>query len=155
MTTLLLGEIFEQISNAKNKKERIELLKSNDSLYLRQALRLALDETLQFDLPEGEPPYKKSDLPPGNQQAQIRQDLRKYYQFLKGSNLQSTKKERNYIDFLEGYAECDVKLAFQIKDKKIKNVTLKLVLEVFPDIMKTDLNFPGQQKPEPTYTRPF
>ena len=55
---LSISEILELVSRAKDRTERIELLRKHDNGALRTVLKYALDPAIKFALPEGEPPYK-------------------------------------------------------------------------------------------------
>ena len=54
----LFSEIFTKVNNAKVKEEKIKVLKQHDSVPLRQILKGAFDPKIEWDLPEGIPPYK-------------------------------------------------------------------------------------------------
>ena len=59
----LLHEVLTKVNNAKDKPKKIEVLKSNDSVPLRQILKGAFDPKIIWELPEGTPPYKENDAP--------------------------------------------------------------------------------------------
>ena len=56
----LLHEILVKVNNAKDKAKKIEVLRENDSVPLRQVLKGAFDHKIKFYLPEGTPPYKEN-----------------------------------------------------------------------------------------------
>ena len=60
---LLLSEILRKVSNAKTKKEKIELLRKHNSAALRQMLIINFDESVVSVMPEGDVPYTPNDSP--------------------------------------------------------------------------------------------
>ena len=59
---LLLSEILRKVSNAKTKKEKVDLLRKNNSSALRQLLIINFDESIISLMPEGDVPYTPNDL---------------------------------------------------------------------------------------------
>ena len=53
---LSFHEILTKVNNAKDKPKKIEVLQQNDSVSLRQILKVAFDPKIKWDLPEGTPP---------------------------------------------------------------------------------------------------
>ena len=65
MAEKMISEILETAGTKKTRKEKIEYLRTQNSRPLRTILKGAFDPTVQFLLPEGEPPYWKDDAPKG------------------------------------------------------------------------------------------
>jgi len=63
----LVHEIFTQINNAKDKPKKIEVLKKYDNPAIRQLLKAAFDPKIEWDLPEGNPPYIANEAPAGTE----------------------------------------------------------------------------------------
>ena len=59
----LLTEIIQQVSSAKTKKEKVELLTKYNNNGLRALLIINFDESLKFMLPEGDVPFKRNEAP--------------------------------------------------------------------------------------------
>jgi len=57
-----ISEILKKASEIKDEKMRIGWLRQNDSNVLRGILKGALDPSIEWQLPEGNPPYKENDL---------------------------------------------------------------------------------------------
>ena len=62
---LLISEILRKVSNAKTKKEKVAILRDNNSTALRQLLIINFDDSVVSMLPEGDVPYTPNDAPPG------------------------------------------------------------------------------------------
>ena len=62
---LLLSEVLRKVSNAKTKKEKVDLLRKYNSTALRQLLIINFDESIVSMLPEGDVPYTPNDAPVG------------------------------------------------------------------------------------------
>ena len=130
-------EIFTKINNAKDKPQKIAVLKQFDNQAMRQLLNAAFDPKIKFDLPEGNPPYIKNEAPAGTEHTSLASEARKLYHFVVGGNNQITKlkKETMFIQMLEGLHGDDAEVLMAIKNKTLNNVykglTANLVKETF------------------------
>ena len=57
MQPIQVFEIFEKFELEKSRKKRIEILKQHGIPAVRDILRGMFDDTLEFTLPKGKPPY--------------------------------------------------------------------------------------------------
>ena len=130
-------EIFTKINNAKDKSQKIAVLKQFDNQAMRQLLKAAFDPKIKFDLPEGNPPYIKNEAPAGTEHTSLASEARKLYHFVVGGNNQITKlkKETMFIQMLEGLHGDDAEVLMAIKNKSLNNaykgLTANLVKETF------------------------
>tara|TARA_B100000575_G_scaffold61245_1_gene46636 strand:+ start:267 stop:761 length:495 start_codon:yes stop_codon:yes gene_type:complete len=130
-------EIFTKINNAKDKPQKIAVLKQFDNQAMRQLLKAAFDPKIKFDLPEGNPPYIKNEAPAGTEHTSLASEARKLYHFVVGGNNQITKlkKETMFIQMLEGLHGDDAEVLMAIKNKTLNNaykgLTANLVKETF------------------------
>ena len=130
-------EIFTKINNAKDKPQKIAILKQFDNQAMRQLLKAAFDPKIKFDLPEGNPPYIKNEAPAGTEHTSLAAEARKLYHFVVGGNNQITKlkKETMFIQMLEGLHQDDAEVLMAIKNKTLntiyKGLTANLVKETF------------------------
>ena len=121
----LAHEIFTKVNNAKDKPLKIEVLRKNDSQGLRMLLKAAFDPKVNWDIPEGTPPFIQNDVPEGTDHTSLLDEARKLYLFIKGgSNIPKAKKEMLFIQMLEALHKDDAKVLIDIKDKKL-NLTYK------------------------------
>lgn len=133
----LVHEIFTQINNAKDKPKKIEVLKQNDSPAMRQLLKAAFDPKIQWDLPEGDPPYIKNEAPAGTEHTSLFSESKRLYHFVVGGNntINKLKKETMFVQMLEGLQEKDAEVLLNIKNKKLNNaykgLTAQMVKETF------------------------
>ena len=133
----LLHEILTKVNNAKDKPKKIEVLKSNDSVPLRQVLKGAVDPKIEWELPEGTPPYQVNDAPAGTEHTTLYTEAKKLWHFVKGADeqLSKTKKEMMFIQMLEGLHKDDAELMIAVKEKSLnkryKGLTDAVVKEAF------------------------
>jgi len=133
----LLHEILTKVNNAKDKPKKIEVLKQNDSVPLRQILKGAFDPKIEWELPEGIPPYQVNDAPAGTEHTTLYTEAKKLWHFVKGADtaLSKTKKEMMFIQMLEGLHKDDAELMIAVKEKELnkryKGLTDAVVKEAF------------------------
>ena len=137
---LLLSEILRKVSNAKTKKEKVDLLRKNNSSALRQLLIINFDESIISLMPEGDVPYTPNDAPIGTDHSRLEQEYRGLYRFFKGGDnrINSLKRETMFVQLLEGLHQDEAELVVLAKDgglnKKYKRITKAMVSEAFPQI---------------------
>jgi len=133
----LVHEIFTQINNAKDKPKKIEVLKKYDNPAIRQLLKAAFDPKIEWDLPEGNPPYIANEAPAGTEHTSLISEARKLYHFVKGGDntINRLKKETMFVQMLEGLQQKDAEVLIAIKNKNLNNVykglTASMVKETF------------------------
>ena len=132
---LLFSEIFTKINNAKVKSKKVEILKENDTPGLRRILKGAFDPKIQWDLPEGQPPYMENQAPSGTEHTKLESESNKLWHFVVGGDntLSKTRKETLFIQILEGLHKDEAELMCNIKDKKLHNVYKGLTASVVKD----------------------
>lgn len=135
-----LHEIFTEVGKAPTREDKIDVLRSYNELYVRDVLKGAYDDSIQFILPKGEPPYEKA--PEKNPPAHLKRMTKQFKYFVKGGpgeNLPSLKVESMFIRVLESIHPDDAKLVILMKDKdlagKYKGLTKKLASEAFPGLI--------------------
>ena len=137
---LLISEILRKISNAKTKKEKVDLFKKHNSPALRQLMIINFDESILSELPEGDVPYTPNDAPVGTDHTRLESEYRGLFRFFKGGDnrLKSLKRETMFIQLLEGLSAEEAELLCLVKDgrltEKYKRITKAVVSEAFPQI---------------------
>ena len=137
---LLISEILRKVSNAKTKKEKIELLQKHNSPALRQLLIWNFDESVVSMVPEGEVPYTPNDAPVGTDHTRLEQEYRGFYRFVKGGadKLPNLRRETLFVQLLEGLSQEEAELLCLVKDgnltSKYKRITKAVIQEAFPQI---------------------
>jgi hypothetical protein len=134
-----ISEILNEISRHRSrndKKKALERVRGNKAIMT--ILKYAFDPKIQFELPEGDPPYKPCESL--DQQSRLYQEARKLYVFTKrgAPNLHPLKRESLFVDLLETIDPEDAKLMLEVKKKNIpyNGITKKLVEETFPGFLE-------------------
>jgi hypothetical protein len=132
-----MGEIMQRASDIIKKDEKIAYLRDNDNVALRMMLKMAFDKNLKWALPDGDAPYKPSDLT--DNQGALYNEARKIYLFHEGGhpNLTQSRREFLFIQLLESIDPADAKFLLAVKNKKLpwKTVTKKLIDEAYPGLL--------------------
>ena len=137
---LLISEILRKVSNAKTKKEKVDLLRKHNSTALRQLLIINFDDSVVSMLPEGDVPYTPNDAPVGTDHTRLEQEYRGLYRFFKGGQdtLPNMKRESMFVQLLEGLSAEEAELLCLCKDGKLgdkyKRITKTVISEAFPSI---------------------
>ena len=136
---LLISEILRKVSNAKTKKEKVDLLRKHKSPALRQLMIINFDDSVVSLLPEGEVPYTPNDAPVGTDHTRLEQEYRGLYRFFKGgAKLSNLKRESMFVQLLEGLSAEEAELLCLVKDgsltTKYKRITKAVVSEAYPSI---------------------
>lgn len=128
--------ILKECSEPKSVNDRVALLQKNGIPIVKQILKYAYDPAIEFDLPEGNPPYKPCEYL--DQEGRLYSEARKLYLFVKGTNptMPKFKREMLFIQFIEGIDKDDALLILAVKDKKLpfKSLSAEVVKKAFPDI---------------------
>ena len=134
----LLHEILIKVNNAKDRSKKIDVLRENDSVPLRQILKGAFDPKIKWDLPEGTPPYKVNDAPAGTEHTTLHTESRRLWHFVEGADqkLSKSKKEIMFIQMLEGLHADDAKLLIAVKKKELNKMYKGLTDAVVKDAFR-------------------
>ena len=140
---LEIYEILEKAAAAPTRVEKINVLKKYDSLGLRDILRAAYDDFIEFNLPPGVPEYKSNVSKEGLTPTSLLRQTRMMTYFVKkgqGDKLMPVKRERIFLQVLEGIHPKDAEILLAVKDKKFagkyKGLTKSLVQEVWPKLIE-------------------
>ena len=133
----LISESFTKINNAKDKPKKIEVLRQYDSPGMRMILKGAFDPKIEWELPEGTPPYIENEAPAGTEHTYLEVEARRLYNFAKGGNntINKIRKETLFIQMLEGLHASEAKVLIDVKNKSLnktyKGLTSDMVKEAF------------------------
>tara|TARA_Y100000004_G_C8908504_1_gene409846 strand:- start:594 stop:1124 length:531 start_codon:yes stop_codon:yes gene_type:complete len=134
---LLMSEILTKVNNAKDKSKKIAVLREHANAPLKQVLKGAFDPKIEWDLPEGDPPYIQNEAPLGTEHGLLRNEAKRLWHFVKGADPETTKtqKETMFIQMLEGLHIDEAKLLLGMKSKSLnkmyKGLTESVVKEAF------------------------
>ena len=140
MRRIEVYEIFEKFNQAKSKKARVAVLQEYSNVWaFKDVLRASFDDALQFNLPEGSPPYEENR--PESTPSTLLKKHKELGLFVKGGTgdrLPAVRREQKFIQLLESIHPQDARLVIAMKDKDlgIKFLTKKLVQEALPDLIQ-------------------
>lgn len=137
-----LYEVFDEFEQAKNKKERMDIIEKNLSHMMTEVLKLTYHPNYQWiinDIPEN---YKiPQDVLPGITHDTLNNQLRRIYIVQKGNETAEklTPKRRNelMIQMLESLEprEAEIIAGILRKDQGVKGLDYKFVKEAFKDML--------------------
>lgn len=134
-------EIFQKIELETSRPKRLKLMQQySDVPAFKDILRGMFDDTLEFLLPEGKPPYTPNI--PESVPSTLLKQHRQFGYFVRGgpgTSLPAYKRERMFIELLESVHPDDALLVLAMVGKKppFKGLTKKLVKEAFPNLIQT------------------
>lgn len=134
-------EILEEFEKQDTTIKRKEvLLKYANIPALTDVLRGTFDDSLQFTLPEGRPPFTANR--PESTPSTLRKQHKQFSMFVKGGpgdSLPTFKKETLFIRLLESIHPADAEIVLSMVSKKspVKHLTKELVKEAFPKLIRT------------------
>ena len=134
---LLFSEVLTRVNNAKDKAKKIEVLKKYDHPSLRSILKGSFDPSIEWELPEGTPPYMENPAPKGTEHTILKTEAKRLWHFIKGADIKTTKtqKETLFIQMLEGLHMDEARVLLSVKDKSLdranKGLSDSVVKEAF------------------------
>lgn len=106
---------------------------------LRFVLQGAFDDTITFNLPEGEPPFVPAESPTNTLERSYR-DIIFFCKGGSGKNVNALVREKKFMDWVSSLPKEDVSILVAMKDKKLDTlypcITKKLVQEMFPNLLR-------------------
>ena len=160
-------EVFDVVTKQRTKDRKVQALRKFDHPSLKAIFIWNFDESVISLLPPGDVPYagvdeqnvssgtvsgkiddavnKMAELGSNSLGAQdqgrtsIRQEFKKFYNFLQGGNpgLSSLRRETMFINIVQGLHPREAEILCLVKDKKLQTkykITKELVSEAYPDI---------------------
>lgn len=130
-----LTDIFNEVSQAKQKRSRVRKLREYETFALRTILQGNYSPKIEFPFPSGEPPFEKneSNIEPTKEMVSILGSC------TKSSKLNTLKKETRFINFLESIYHNDARLFCLMKDGELEReyewLDEELVREAFPNLL--------------------
>ena len=133
-------EILDKVAQAKTKEERIDILRKNEITAVKDVLRGSFDDTIKWNLPEGDPPYTPNK--PESTPSTLLRQHRYFKYFVKGlresESLSKIRREKMFIEMLEAVHPRDAEILLCMISKKqaVKGLTKKLVQEAYPNLIR-------------------
>jgi hypothetical protein len=100
-------------------------------------IKSSFDPKIEWNIPEGEVPYKVNEAEEGTEHTVLRREARKLYRFIKGGDttIPGFRRENMFIQMLEGLHKSEAELIIAAKDKKLhqvyKGLSATVVKEAF------------------------
>ena len=137
--TKKIFEIIDMVAEAKTKAQKVEILKKYDTQALRDVLLGTYDDYVEWNLPDGKPPYEPADVRsiPSN----LLKQTKKFNNIVKGGpgdKFPAFKREMFFIRLIEQIHPKDAELLLKMVVKKQlgKGITQKLIEEAFPGLIR-------------------
>lgn len=139
-----LYEVFDEFEKAPNRKDKIEVLRTNKSYALECVLRGTFHPNIRYVFDEV-PKYTKSLAPAGLGYTSIHQELDRVYLFEENNprvaqSLTLDRKKVILSQMLESMEEKEAAIfaGMLMKRLPVKGLTYKLVAEAFPGLLPND-----------------
>jgi len=136
-----IHEILERAAAAKSVPDRAKILQAHNCLGLRDVLNGAFNDAVTWDLPEGSPPYQANQSNEGIYPTDLRRETSQLRYLVKhpiNAKVLRPKKERIFIQLLEGIHPKDAEVLIAMKDKTLhtlfKGLTKAVVQKAFPGL---------------------
>lgn len=131
-------EVLKKASSKRSKAEKVAVLKENESWALKDIIRGSYDQSIEWDIPPGEPPYTPAEA--HNHPSSLLREHKNFIYFVKGSRksnaLPKFKRERIFLEIIEGVHPEDAKLVINMVNKKPpKNLSRPIIQEAFPGLL--------------------
>ena len=134
----LVYQVLEEVAKKKSKKDKIAILKENETWALKDIIRGSMDSTIIWNLPPGAPPYTAA--PEHSAPANLHRENTRFKYFVtggEGDRLPSVKREQIFIGILEGIDPNDAELVINMINKQPPaGLTKNVVNEAFPGLLK-------------------
>lgn len=138
-------EVFAAIDKISSFHDRVNYLRENASFAVKTILQCNFSATIDLDLPEGNPPYRKDVMPADLTPARIDKAIKvlgkmaRYPGQPAASGLGRIKLETLFINLLESISEKDAEVILAMKAKELTKmfptVDQTLVKTAFPDLI--------------------
>ena len=132
-----LFEVMQEVAKAKKKTDKVNILKQNETWALKDIIRGSMDKTVKWSLPDGEPPYTPAES--HNHPTDLRRQNVKFKFFVQGMFMDTPKfkKERMFLEMIEGVHPEDAKLVIGMINKETpKGITRAVVEEAYPGLLQ-------------------
>jgi hypothetical protein len=130
-------EILEKTAKQRHKDDKVRVLKENDHWAVRDILLGSFSEKIEWNIPDGEPPYTPNnpESPPSNLKKR-NTDFKYFVKGGPGDNMASYKREQIFIGLLEAIHPNDAKLVIDMINKnKPKGISRPIIEEAFPGLL--------------------
>ena len=133
-------EVFEEYKEASSRETRLDVLKKYENNWaFKDILRGSFDESLEFLLPTGRPPFTPNK--PESAPSTLLKQHKQFGKFIKGGQgdkVSPYKRENQFVQLLESVHPEDAEYILKMVAKKppCRYITKKLVQEAFPNLIR-------------------
>lgn len=136
--TLSIFEVFQAVSDASTKKEKLDLLRRHMNPVMKKLLDYAFLPEYEFDLSLlKDLNWKKSLMGPGLAENTLYNEHKRMYLFLKGNPTPTPRKRTILLQIFESLYYKETEIVIAIMNKKlnsvVKGLTPALYQELFPN----------------------
>lgn len=133
-----IGKILTSIEECETPEAASSiLLQHQNNMVLRDLIKMGMDASVRWLLPQGAPPYKPS--PFIDVEGMIYKNLRMFHAFLEQpqpSNMRQLKREQLFVEVLETVHPLDAKWIIRIKDRIMpKCLTYDVINAIWPGLI--------------------
>ena len=134
-----LYEMLDKIDKAKGREDRVNLVREYGKRYqpFNDYLRCIFDESIEFALPKGRPPYTPAGEMPPSSWHKRHIDLAYFVKGLSADKVNTIKREALFIGVLESIHEEDALHISLISEKKclVDGLDSDVVEEALPGLL--------------------
>lgn len=141
MSNKNIYEIFDEFKEAKNKAERLEVLRKNDTPVFRNVLIGTFHPGIKYTISKI-PEYRSEDMPPGMAYGNMPDALSRMYLFVENNPrtpaaLTDKRKEEILIQILESLEKREAEVFANIlkRNQNIPYLTPSLIIEAMPGLL--------------------
>lgn len=149
---LLLTEKLARVNQASSDEEQVQLLNYIKTPAVAGLLKINFNPEINFNLPEGNPPYKPYDRPRGIDHSYLEVEYRNFGYFFGESGLTPMKRESLFIDILERLHADEADLLMAIKNHNLTrlypNIKKRNVLSAFWGLDVEEEGIKEEESPE-------
>ena len=132
---LSIAEVLEEVSKAKTREDKRDVLKKNDSWSLKALLQQNFHPEAKWLIPPGAPPYNENQT---SADTSLMFEAKKLEYYTSGKKkIPMLKRESMFVNVLERLSPDEAEILLAIKDQKLsyKGLTYKLVKDTWPDLL--------------------
>jgi len=130
-------EVLEEMAKQRSRDDKVRVLKENETYALKDIIRGSMDDTIEWNMPAGDPPYTACAA--HNHPTTLTKQNGTFRFFVKGGQgdkMAKFKREQLFIGILEGVHPEDAKLVVNmINKRKIPGISRPVVEEAFPKLL--------------------
>lgn len=131
----LIAEILEEVANAKTIEDKVKILKSNDTIALKEVLRFLYDSRIKV-YTSTPPKYVPDFSPVGLSFSSLHNEHKTLYIFEDSYAVKPERKDQLLIQKLESMHPLDSELLYSRFNNNVdKKISKKVINEAFPGLV--------------------